>query len=76
MKNHKIFKGANVAIFQVIHSMVECHDGHLDHSKDDNLIFTFRNADDKHNCFEAIVSMSLINVTMEKLNGLHFSVNI
>jgi len=69
--------GFKATAFKNVNTMVEAHDGHFDRADENkNLIFTFSDADGKHDCFDAIVSLNLMNVTIDKVDGLHLQVTI
>ncbi|MHA1816598.1 MAG: hypothetical protein ACTSX1_11365 [Candidatus Heimdallarchaeaceae archaeon] len=67
---------ARTSVFEAIYKMVDVHDGHFDYSDKNDFIFTFQNADDKHNCLEAINSLSFRNVLVTKLHSLSIRVDM
>jgi hypothetical protein len=71
------YKGHQAAIVSSVVGMVDAHDGQLEQlDEKKNLIFKFPSAGAKHDCFDAIVSMCLTNVTLDKISGLQLSVSV
>ena len=63
-------------VFESIYAMVETHNGHFDRTDKKDMIFSFGNADDKHDCRDAINSLSFNNVLVTKMNGLSIRVSM
>ena len=64
-------------VFEAIYSMVEAHNGHFDYTNNDQeFIFAFGNADDKHDFGDAVNSLNINNVLVTKLDGLHVQVSM
>jgi len=69
--------GFKAQAFEQITTMVDAHDGHFDGTDEGkNFIFAFKNPLDEIDCFNTIVSMNLMNVTLDKIDKLHLQVNI
>lgn len=64
-------------VFEALYVMVETHDGYFNNTDEkQNFIFSFGNADDKHLCAEAIISLNINNVLVTKMDGNNLMVSM